>query len=296
MAINLNGTTGITTTGLTSNGIDDNATSTAMTLDTSGNVLVGTTSSFGSSGITLGSNNVVYAAASSQNVANFQRYTTDGEIVRFGKSGSTVGRIGNNGARIYIGSDATGLFFNNSAASIEPYNTSTSLTRDAAIDFGSPDERFKDLYLSGGVFLGGAGSSNKLDDYEEGTHQTSVTMSGSGTVTLNTSFDRFSYTKTGRLVTITGNPRISSVSSPAGNMILTIPFAAVAGQTDECRAGGIMRYYDQSAGAGSYSQPLAWSIQEGASTVVIDNTNTKGNNPTPAAGDEFYFSISYMTN
>ena len=29
--------------------------------------------------------------------------------------------------------------------------------------------RFKDLYLSGGVYLGGTGSANQLDDYEEGT-------------------------------------------------------------------------------------------------------------------------------
>jgi len=137
--------------------------------------------------------------------------------------------------------------------------------------------------------------SNLLDDYEEGTHQTAITMSTSGTATLDTSFDRFSYTKIGRLVTITGNPRIASVSSPVGNMSLTIPFTALTGQTDELRAGGIMRYYDNSAGSGSYSKPLAWAIQEGASAVVIDNTGTNGNNLAPAASDEFYFSISYMT-
>ena len=35
MAITLDGTDGVTTTGLTSNGIDDNATSTAITIDSS---------------------------------------------------------------------------------------------------------------------------------------------------------------------------------------------------------------------------------------------------------------------
>ena len=60
MAITLNGTTGITTpdvdstdltaTGnFTSRGIDDNATSTAMTLDSSGNLLLGKTSANGTS-------------------------------------------------------------------------------------------------------------------------------------------------------------------------------------------------------------------------------------------------------
>ena len=41
MAITLDGTDGVTTTGLTSNGIDDNATSTAVTIDSSGNVGIG---------------------------------------------------------------------------------------------------------------------------------------------------------------------------------------------------------------------------------------------------------------
>ena len=43
MTITLNGTTGVTTTGLTSNGIDDNATSTAITIDASENVGIGGT-------------------------------------------------------------------------------------------------------------------------------------------------------------------------------------------------------------------------------------------------------------
>ena len=37
------------------------------------------------------------------------------------------------------------------------------------IDLGENGNAFEDLYLSGGVYLGGTGSANKLDDYEEGT-------------------------------------------------------------------------------------------------------------------------------
>jgi hypothetical protein len=36
-------------------------------------------------------------------------------------------------------------------------------------DLGSPTYQWRDLWLSGGVYLGGTGSANKLDDYEEGT-------------------------------------------------------------------------------------------------------------------------------
>ena len=142
---------------------------------------------------------------------------------------------------------------------------------------------------------GGASSSNLLDEYEEGTHQTAITMGTSGTATLNTSFDRFSYTKIGRLVTITGNPRISSVSSPDGAMSMTLPFTAKGSPTDEARAGGIFRYYDNSAGSGSYNKPMSWSIEENTSTLRLDNTNSNGSVLTPAASDEFYFSFSYIT-
>ena len=69
-----------------------------MRIDSSGNVLVDTTSAFGSSGITLGSNNVLYSAGSSQNVANFQRYGSDGELIRLGKAGTTVGSISVSGS------------------------------------------------------------------------------------------------------------------------------------------------------------------------------------------------------
>ncbi len=147
-------------------------TSERMRLDSSGNLLVGTTSSFGSSGITLGSNNVVYAAASSQNVANFQRYTTDGEIVRLGKDGTTVGSIAVAPSALEISSGNVGLFFNPGGGNIFP---SSGLTgQDNAIDLGRSLFRFKDAYFSGTV---NAANFNTTSD---ATLKTNVeTLSGS---------------------------------------------------------------------------------------------------------------------
>ena len=50
-----------------------------------------------------------------------------------------------------------------------PTNGSGNST-DGALDIGDATARFKDLYLSSGVYLGGTGAANKLDDYEEGTY------------------------------------------------------------------------------------------------------------------------------
>jgi hypothetical protein len=58
------------------------------------------------------------------------------------------------------------------------------LPLDASISLGGASNRFSDLYLSGGVHLGGTGSANKLDDVEEGTWTPSI-HSGPTGVTYN---------------------------------------------------------------------------------------------------------------
>ena len=72
-------------------------------------------------------------------------------------------------ARLSIGGTDTGVMFKDSADNIIPWNTGTNGSRDGAISLGEAGGRFKDLYLSGGVYLGGTGAANKLHDYEEGT-------------------------------------------------------------------------------------------------------------------------------
>jgi hypothetical protein len=85
------------------------------------------------------------------------------------KDGTVVGSIGNKAANIFMtnnSSNNTGFKINPDA--ITP-STSTGTDRDNAIDLGSSSARYKDIYLGGGAFLGGTGTANKLDDYEEGT-------------------------------------------------------------------------------------------------------------------------------
>jgi hypothetical protein len=92
-----------------------------------------------------------------------------------------VGSIGSKVGNLTIGNGDTGLYFAAGADSIYPYNTSTQADRDAAVDLGYSTVRFKNLYLSGGVYLGGTGAANHLDDYEEGTWVPAMTSSGTPT-------------------------------------------------------------------------------------------------------------------
>ncbi len=76
-----------------------------------------------------------------------------------------------------------------------------------------------------GIYLGGSGSDNYLDDYEEGTHTATITCDTSGTVTLKSDIDTLAYTKVGRQVTITGRLEVDSVSSPEGRFSISLPFS-----------------------------------------------------------------------
>ena len=219
-----------------------------MRIDSSGNLLVGTTDpapyvSSTETGVALrNAFGLVGASRDSGASAIFNRLNLDGNIAEFRKDGTTVGSIGTNGSRLYAGTGDTGLFFNDQLDSIDPWNTSTNAARDAAIDLGDSTRRFKDLYLSGGVYLGGTGSANKLDDYEEGYHQTSFTPSGGGSITLSATHRYLRYTKIGNHVYISGKVDVSSVSSPTGYVHVSLPFAidntSPAGSNDSRRFAG----------------------------------------------------------
>jgi hypothetical protein len=101
----------------TSLGIDDNATSTAITIDASGNVLVGTTNeaNYNNNAGTTADDGFVYNSASgilsvSSYKANagvgyvqyLNRTNTDGGIIEFRKDGTTVGSIGADGGDLLI--------------------------------------------------------------------------------------------------------------------------------------------------------------------------------------------------
>jgi len=135
----------------------------AMRIDSSGNLLVGTTdnvahvTSSSGEGIALsaGSYGGFIGATRNQDVVmQLNRTGNDGDIVRFAKDGSTVGSIAAKDGDMALGTGDTSLRFIDGSDAITPHNTSTNAGRDNAIDLGSSGARFKDLYLSSKVNLG----------------------------------------------------------------------------------------------------------------------------------------------
>jgi len=162
-------------------------------------------------------------------VLTVDRATSDGTIIDLQKSGSSVGSIGSegNGGTFFIGSGDVTLGFNAASDIIIPRGTNAA-NRTGAIDLGNANNRFKDLYLSGGVFLGGTGSANKLDDYEEGTWTPTIGTEGGSNYTLSSSAGY--YTKVGNLVCV--EAAITFTAEGSGTItIISLPFTP-AGTTE----------------------------------------------------------------
>jgi hypothetical protein len=136
------------------------------------------------------------------------RQTSDGIIIGLRKDNTVVGSIGSrsSGANLYIAlrtetaGDGCGLTGSDSSTGAILPSDGNGATADNHIDLGAPAVRFKDLYLSGGVYLGGTGAANLLDDYEEGTFTATVIGPTAGTATYSTQIGK--YTKIGNVVNI----------------------------------------------------------------------------------------------
>jgi hypothetical protein len=263
-----------------------------MTIDSSGNVLVGkTTSSLTTVGIELKADGNLLATRAGA-VASLNREDSDGAIIDLRKDGTTVGLIGTSVGSTYIGGNSDGAIYFNGTSDVRPWNKSTQANLDNSIDLGTSSARFKDLYLGGGVYLGGTTSSNALDDYEEGTHQATITCGTSGTITLDATRDLLSYTKIGRLMTVTGELKVSAVSSPTGNFQISLPTAIASLNEEAGRSVGSITITNTSVNIDSF---VARGF-EGNSFVTVFKGGSSGGSDDSAntfSGNEFitlYFS------
>tara|TARA_Y100001938_G_scaffold142487_1_gene213794 strand:+ start:481 stop:1032 length:552 start_codon:yes stop_codon:yes gene_type:complete len=165
--------------------------------------------------------------------------------------------------------------------------TSSSSQVGAVVQLNS-SEKIPSQYLSTGVHLGGIAAANLLDDYEEGTFTATAAPGTSGTITLNDA--TLSYTKIGRLVFVSGNLTITSLSSPVGSInIGGLPFTA------SVDAMANVNIQSPSSGDISFSGWLLTShnnilkIYENSGVQPANSANLLQTNST------IYISLTYMT-
>jgi hypothetical protein len=151
------------------------------------------------------------------------------------------------------------------------------------------------ITASGGIAIGGTDSAHTLDDYEEGFHDATFAMNGSGSVTMSRS--KIGYTKIGRMVTCTGEVTVGSTSSPVGSMTMSLPFV-IANQLSNQRDA----FFGFTPTA--YHVPFSGGIppkgigngQVSSVTFVYEQHDAAFASYVPYANDTFNFSFSYFTN
>ena len=124
----------------------------AMTIDSSGNLLVGTTSSSSNTaGIKLSPTGTASFVRSGVQPLYVNRLTSDGDLAVFAKDGTAVGSIGTTTGNLTVYSSAAGKhglgFYTGAVYSVN----NTGALVDNAVDLGNAIYRFKDIYASNGT-------------------------------------------------------------------------------------------------------------------------------------------------
>jgi hypothetical protein len=210
---------------------DYDASAYRMRMDSSGNLLVGKTSASGSTvGAELRAAGTVIATVDGDYPLYLNRKTSEGDIAQFRKDGTLVGSVGIESSGFYVDGEGSHAGLKMFGGAVGPRQNGADI--DATIDIGWSSGRFKDLYLSGGAYIGGTGSANKLEDYEEGTWTPYLARWTGGNISATYTAQNGRYTKIGRLVTLSFDVSVSAISSQGSSIayISGAPFNNAATQ------------------------------------------------------------------
>jgi len=198
-----------------------------MRIDSSGHLLVGTTAqepsvSNDDSGFSVRPVGTASISRTGGPSLDLNRKSSDGYIAVFRKDGSTVGSISSRaGTSIDVNSESGDLHLQRGGTTGLVVNPTYSIPgSDAGASLGISAQRWSDLYLSGGVYLGGTVAANKLDDYEEGSWTPTCAQAS---ISINSA----RYTKIGDIVHLIAYLGISSATG-AAMTIGGIPFSVAS--------------------------------------------------------------------
>ena len=244
--------------------IVDGGNATAITIDSSENVGIGTSSPISISGYTalnVGAGSI-------------------GSFIQI--DGATAGhyhRIVNNNGQLYIQADQG----NSTASSAIVFNVDST-------------ERMRILPTGGITFNGDTAAANALEDYEEGTFTPTIVAATGNQPTITYTTNTGTYTKVGKLVTLVGIVQIATISgTTSGNLNITgLPFTQISGDGNAAcgtfSPNGMNFARTEFGSVSQYQTPtLGFLTQNNNSGWSWEQVNIL------SAGDSFRFSISYLT-
>lgn len=271
-----------------------------MRLNSSGYLLVGkSNTTFSSAGIELRSGNL--GARFIRNFAEpifVNRTGNDGNIIKIYCQTTEVGNIGSQGTRPYFGNAINFSIKPDDAnsGSLVPANQNGVPNNNVA-DIGLSSNRWNDLYLGGGVYLGGTATSNKLDDYEEGDWTPALTGSGGTSNTAYTT-QQGKYTKIGNVVTATFHILLSNEGQLTGTTRISgLPYNGSGGpnyQTATLMCGNTNLDKDQRLTGMQYAVNafIYLMIEESDVALVQASGNGAFKDNTEISGTVTYFTNS----
>ena len=145
--------------------------------------------------------------------------TGDGDLIAFQKGGADSGSIS-------IESSGTAFDGEASHAGLKMFLGGIGLRQNGAdvdntIDLGWTGGRVKDIYLGGGLYVGGTGAANKFEDYEEGTWTPDIRNADNAN-TFSTEIGR--YVKIGAVVYIYFYSDGGNTGGGGGLQVRGLPF------------------------------------------------------------------------
>ena len=153
-----------------------------------------------------------------------------------------------------------------------------------------------DANLGGILFGTDTAAANTLSDYEEGTHDVAITM-GSGTCALYANYNKIRYIKIGNVVTIQGQIRVESVSSPSGAMSASMPFSIDTTEAEGSNiSGSLVRTYLGNAPTGGLYLHGTMVYNTGAYCELQWSKSGSATIPhVPVANEYLVFNFTYNT-
>jgi|MDTC01.2.fsa_nt_gb hypothetical protein len=146
--------------------------------------------------------------------------SSSGNAIDLKLSGTTIGNVGVISDRVYLTAEGShGVVLDASANDFFPCST-TGTDNDNNIDLGHSAARWKSVYVGTDIRIGGTGTANALDDYEEGTWTPGFSALGDSGSTITAA----DYTKVGRIVHLFFNITIVSTSDTSPIQISGLPF------------------------------------------------------------------------
>ena len=141
----------------------------------------------------------------------------------------------------------------------------------------------------------GTGTSELLDDYEEGVHEAALVDVGAG-ATIAVSYNRLNYVKVGRLVQITGEVIISGITgTPSGGITVSLPFT---GANSSERSANARCYVAMSSLTGSPTGFGNGYITSDGTTMALQTETAYAYGSITSniqVGTKFVFNFSYQS-